>query len=254
MRSPLRSGTSLFFPSSIDMPVSRIKVVFFDAVGTLFHVKGSVGDVYLRHAEKYGVPRSVDRVAKVNQAFKDAFRQAPPPIFAVEQPEKLKQCERLWWFDIVHAVFYRVGMFDGFDDYFDEVYEAFSTADAWEIYSEVPEVLQQLRSQGYELGVISNFDTRFFEIFRELRLERFFDSITISSLAGSAKPSPKIFRHALDQHVVEPEEAMHVGDDPKEDFEGATNANLSGVLLDRDGTGGTIPCIAGLGDLHHVLH
>ena len=140
----------------------------------------------------------------MNQAFKDAFRQAPPPIFAVEQPEKLKQCERLWWFDIVHAVFYRVGMFDGFDDYFDEVYEAFSTADAWEIYAEVPEVLQQLRSQGYELGVISNFDTRFFEIFRELGLERFFDSITISSLAGSAKPSPKIFRHALDQHVVEP--------------------------------------------------
>ena len=234
----------------------RIKVVFFDAVGTLFHVKGSVGDVYLRYAEKYGVPRSVDMVTKVNQAFTDAFRQAPPPIFAVDQPEKLKQCERLWWFDIVHAVFYRVGMFEGFDDYFDEVYESFSRAEAWEIYSEVPNVLEQLRTQGYELGVISNFDTRFFDIVRALKLESLFDSITISSIAGSAKPAEKIFQHALDQHVVEPEEAMHVGDDPKEDFEGATNANLAGVLLDRDGTekGGTIPCIADLGELHQVLH
>ena len=238
------------------MPGSRIKVVFFDAVGTLFHVRGSVGEIYLRHAEKYGVPRSIDMVTKVNQAFKDAFRQAPPPVFAVEQPEKLKQCERLWWFDIVHAVFYRVGMFEGFDDYFDEVYEAFSRADAWEIYSEVPEVLPRLRAQGYELGVISNFDTRFFEIIRALELEHLFDSITISSIIGSAKPALKIFRHALDQHVVEPEEAIHVGDDPKEDYEGATNARLAGVLLDRDGTGkgGTIPCIADLGELHQVLH
>ncbi len=237
------------------MPASHIKVVFFDAAGTLFHVKGSVGDVYLRYAAKYGVPRSPDMVTKVNQAFKDAFRQAPQPIFAVEQPEKLKQCERLWWFDIVHAVFYRVGMFEGFDDYFDEVYEAFGRAEAWEIYPEVPEVLQQLRTQGYELGVISNFDTRFFDIVRGLRLEHFFDSITISSLAGSAKPSPKIFQHALDQHVVEPEEAMHVGDDLKEDFKGATEVGLSGVLLDRDGKGvdDTIPCIADLRGLRHLL-
>ena len=88
-----------------------------------------------------------------------------------------------------------------------------------------------------------------------MKLEHLFDSITISSLAGSAKPSPQIFRHALDQHVVEPEEAMHVGDDPKEDFEGATNVGLSGVLLDRDGKGvdDTIPCIADLRGLHHLL-
>ncbi|MDE0403727.1 MAG: HAD-IA family hydrolase [Nitrospira sp.] len=237
------------------MPASHIKVVFFDAAGTLFRVKGSVGDVYLQYAAKYGVPRSPDMVTKVNQAFKDAFRQAPPPIFAVEQPEKLKQCERLWWFDIVHAVFYRVGMFEGFDDYFEEVYEAFSRGEAWDLYPEVPEVLQQLRSQGYELGVISNFDTRFFDIVRALRLEHFFDSITISSIAGSAKPSPQIFQRALDQHVVEPEEAMHVGDDPKEDFAGATDAGLSGVLLDRDGKGvdDTISCVADLRGLYHFL-
>lgn len=233
----------------------RIKVVFFDAAGTLFRVKGSVGDVYLQYAAKYGVPRSPDMVTKVNQAFKDAFRQAPPSIFAVEQPEKLKQCERLWWFDIVHAVFYRVGMFEGFDDYFDEVYEAFGRAEAWEIYPEVPEVLQQLRSQEYELGIISNFDTRFFAIVRALGLDDLFDSITISGIAGSVKPAEKIFRHALAQHVVEPEEAMHVGDDLKEDFTGATDAGLSGVLLDRDGKGvdDTIPCIADLRGLHHLL-
>lgn len=237
------------------MSRSSIHVVFFDAAGTLFRVKGSVGNVYLRYAEKYGVPNSVDVAAKVNQGFKEAFQQAPPPIFAAEHPEQLKSCERLWWFDLVYATFYRVGMFDGFDEYFDEIYEAFGTADHWEVYPEVPATLQQLKSQGYELGVISNFDTRFFRIFRGLQLDHFFDSITISSLAGSVKPSEKIFQRALGHHLVEPEEALHVGDHQREDFEGATQAKLHGVLLDREGTfkNGTIPCISKLDDVCTLL-
>ena len=67
----------------------------------------------------------------------------------MDKPEKLKQCERLWWFDIVHAVFYRVGMFEGFDDYFETVYEVFGTKEPWKVYEEVPEVLAGLKQEGY---------------------------------------------------------------------------------------------------------
>ena len=237
------------------MSASPIKVVFFDAAGTLFHVKGSVGEVYLRYAEKYGVPQSAGMVEKLNRAFREAFSQAPPSVFAVTQPEKLKQCERLWWFDIVHAVFYRVGMFDGFDDYFEDVHEAFGTADVWDVYAEAPETLETLKSRGYELGVISNFDTRFFSIFRALGLVRWFDSVTVSCTAGAVKPSPKIFHHALEQHVMDPAEALHVGDRQLEDYEGATGAGLSGILLDREGTvkDDKIPCIRHLGEMVGML-
>ena len=237
------------------MSASPIKVVFFDAAGTLFHVKGSVGEVYLRYAEKYGVPQSAGMVEKLNRAFREAFSQAPPSVFAVTQPEKLKQCERLWWFDIVHAVFYRVGMFDGFDDYFEDVHEAFGTADVWDVYAEAHETLETLKSRGYELGVISNFDTRFFSIFRALGLARWFDSVTVSCTAGAVKPSPKIFHHALEQHVVDPAEALHVGDRQLEDYEGATGAGLSGILLDREGTvkDDKIPCIRHLGEMVGML-
>jgi putative hydrolase of the HAD superfamily len=228
------------------MSQSKIQVVYFDAAGTLFHVKGSVGEVYLRYAEKYGVSSSVELTTKVNQAFKEAFRQAPPPIFAIDEPEKLKQCERLWWFDIVHGVFYRVGMFEGFDEYFDEVFAAFGTAELWEVYPEVPSVLGKLNAQGYELGVISNFDTRFFEIFRGLKLDQFFQSITISSLARAAKPSPKMFQYALDQHAIDPEEAVHIGDSRTEDFDGARQAKLHGILIEREKVG--------LSDGENIVH
>lgn len=222
------------------MAPSNIKVVFFDAAGTLFSVKGSVGEVYLRYAAQYGVSTSPEMVTRVNQAFGESFRQATPPIFVVDHPEKLKQCERLWWFDIVHGVFYRVGMFEGFDDYFDTVYEAFGTGEVWEVYEEVPDVLKNLKQEGYELGVISNFDTRFFQIFRELDLQQYFDTITISSLAQSAKPSPKIFEYALREHALDPEEAIHVGDGLIEDVQGANNCGIKGIYLDRNGKGGNV--------------
>ncbi|MGD9850024.1 MAG: HAD-IA family hydrolase [Nitrospirales bacterium] len=210
-----------------------VKTVFFDAVGTLFHVKGSVGTIYLHYAQKYGVDDSLNMEEAINSAFRDVFQKVPPPIFSVQGPEKLKQCERLWWFDVVHAVFYRVGMFEGFDEYFDEVFEAFESARHWDIYPETVGVLTELKRMGFELGVISNFDTRFFQIIRALELSHFFDTLTISSLAGAAKPSPRIFQYALDQHCVLPQEAVHVGDHEQEDFQGALGAGLHAFHVDR---------------------
>jgi putative hydrolase of the HAD superfamily len=215
------------------MNVSPIKVIFFDAVGTLFDVKGSVGEVYLNYAKKYGVPATEETQRALNAAFKQTIKEVPLPVFSVDRPEKLKQCERLWWFDVVHAVFYRVGMFEGFDEFFDEVYEAFGQSTHWEVFPETREVLTQLKKQGFELGIISNFDTRFFDISRALELHVFFDSVTISSLAGAAKPDTKIFLYALDHHMLLPQEALHVGDHPIEDFEGALRAGLHAVLIDR---------------------
>lgn len=218
------------------MAPSPIKAIFFDAVGTLFDVKGSVGEVYLTYAKKYGVPQTEEMITALNKRFKETMKDMPAPIFSVERPEKLKQCERLWWFDVVHAVFYRVGMFDGFDDFFDEVFDAFGQATHWELFPETIEVLTLLKEQGFELGIITNFDSRFFEVSRALAIHQFFDSVTISSLAGAAKPASKIFSYALEQHMLEPYEVLHVGDHPIEDVEGAQKAGLHTVLIDRSGS------------------
>ncbi len=217
------------------MNASPIKAIFFDAVGTLFDVKGSVGEVYAQYAKKYGVRDSGEMIAALNRAFKETMKTLPAPVFAVDRPEKLKQCERLWWFDVVHAVYYRVGMFEGFDDFFDEVFESFGRATHWQLFPETHEVLMQLKEQGFELGIITNFDSRFFQVARALDIHQFFDSVTISSLAGAAKPASKIFSYALEQHMLTPDEVLHVGDDPIEDFEGARQAGFHGILIDRSG-------------------
>jgi putative hydrolase of the HAD superfamily len=210
-----------------------IQVIFFDAAGTLFHVRGSVAEVYLQYGEKYGLKRTPAMISTVNAAFARAFQDAPAPVFHVSDPREIKRSERLWWFDLVHNVFYRVGMFEGFDEYFEEVFQAFDGPAHWVLYPETLAVLKGLRSQGYELGIISNFDSRLFTILPALGLSNFFQTVTLSTLAHAAKPAVQIFRVALEKHAVDPEDAVHVGDSVRDDVEGARAARLHPVLLNR---------------------
>ena len=212
-----------------------IRVVFFDAAETLFHVNGSVADIYLRHAVQFGYQPRPDAIRLIAEAFGRAFHDAPPPVFAVTDSAQIKQSERLWWFDVVHNVFYRVGMFERFDEFFEHVFDVFADPGSWKLFPDVLPTLTQLRSLGLELGIVSNFDSRLFTVLRGLSIADLFDTITISSLAHAAKPSPKIFELALEQHAVEPAEAMHVGDSVRDDVEGATKAGLRAVLLTRQG-------------------
>lgn len=212
-----------------------IRVVFFDAADTLFHVKGSVAEIYLRHAVQFGFTHTPDSLVAIQRAFSRAFAEAPPPVFAVTDPAKLKQSERLWWFDIVHNVFYRVGMFQRFDEFFEQVFQVFEDPQSWQLYPETIATLARLRERDLELGIVSNFDSRIFPVMRGLGIDRMFETVTISSLAQAAKPAPKIFQVALDKHALDPNEALHVGDSFREDVEGAKRAGVHAVLLDRDG-------------------
>ena len=226
------------------------RVIFFDAADTLFHVKGSVGEVYLSLARKYGVTTDRDTI---QQAFVKAFDAAPPPVFAAQDPQEIKSCERLWWFDVVHYVFYRVGMFEGFDEYFEEVFAYFARPDAWALYPETISTLATLDAWGLALGIVSNFDSRLYKILIGLGIDRFFESVTISSVAGAAKPSPKIFQRALQKHGVTAGEALHVGNSLRDDVRAAVTAGLGSVLLDRHGREAIPPEVVAIKSLSDVL-
>ena len=91
----------------------------------------------------------------------------------------------------------------------------------------------RLKERGYTLGVISNFDYRVYGILNGLGLGAYFDSVTISSEAGWAKPAREIFDLALGRHALAPGEAIHVGDSEHMDLAGALGAGIAAVLIDR---------------------
>jgi putative hydrolase of the HAD superfamily len=214
------------------MPIREVKVIFFDAVGTLIETRASVGEIYSRVAREFGFEAEPQIL---QQNFRRSFRLQPPLAFPASTPEAaLFELEKDWWRNLVREVFGGLGPFPRFEEFFGEVFDRFRGRDFWQVYADVAPALAALKRRGMKLGVLSNFDSRLYDVLRACDLERFFDSVHVSTLAGAAKPDPAIFRSALSYHAVEARQAWHIGDSLQEDYEGATAAGLNAVLLDRD--------------------
>ena len=209
------------------------KVIFLDAMGTLFGLKTSVGEIYQQYALKHGV--SAD-ASKIDCAFIESFKSAPPLAF-LARSTTLEEQEFNWWKNVVRATFLKLNLlekFDSFTDFFIDVYNYFATKDPWYVFPDVVPALNKWQSKGIELGVISNFDTRLNKVLKALELEPFFTSVTISSEVGFAKPDPNIFQIALNKHGLTAKVAWHIGDSLIEDYQGAKQAQIEAFCLNRD--------------------
>ncbi len=234
-----------------------LRTIFFDAAGTLFEPRISVGESYARVAGKHGLTTTG---AAVGAAFRRAFHESGGLAFGPgHAPAELRRLEREWWREVVAKSFASLGGFADFDAYFDELFAYFADPANWVADTNALPLLTKLRRDGYQLGVVSNFDYRLYHILEGLGLSEVFDSITISSEAGWAKPDPRIFEVALARHGVAANEALHVGDVPQLDAVGAHAAGIAAVLVDPEAeaaltTDDRVVTIKSLGTVIEAVH
>ena len=205
------------------------KAIFFDAAGTLFYLPRGVGYHYALVASELGLKWDS---TKLDRAFNNAWN-AMPSRQAIDGPRP--DDDKGWWRDLVEFVLKDVAPsmseLDR-DNFFEIIYEHFAEAGVWELYPEVLEVLETL-SPRFQLAVISNFDGRLRMILEQLGVSKFFKQVFVSSEIGCDKPDPEIFRRALKSIRLQPNEILHVGDDPERDWKAATQAGLSIFQLER---------------------
>jgi putative hydrolase of the HAD superfamily len=233
-----------------------IRAVFFDAAGTLFEPREPVGRTYARLAREYGLDAPE---AAVDASFRRAFGAAPGLAFGPGlRPDELRRLEREWWRLRVGETFAPLGKFPDFDGYFDALFAHFANPGHWLADVEAAPLLERLKSDGLKLGVISNFDYRLYQILDGLGLSGFFDSITISSEAGHAKPRREVFDVALARAKVAAGDAMHIGDSEHLDFAPALALGMAAILIDREDrqaaptTAGRSARISSLASVHQV--
>lgn len=205
------------------------KVIFFDAVGTLFHLPKGVGYHYALVANRMGLLLDPDAL---DQAFAKSWKKMPARS-ATGLPRE--DDDKDWWRALVDQIFDQVAPATkdlDRDAFFEVAYEHFAEAGVWELYPEVIEVLENLHAR-FRLGIISNFDGRLRMVLEQFGISKFFTLIAISSEVGADKPDPLIFQRALELAEVAAAEALHVGDDPILDWTGAAAAGLSVFQLDR---------------------
>jgi len=100
-------------------------------------------------------------------------------------------------------------------------------------YPEVREALAGMRASGQRVVAVSNWDVSLSAVLREVGIADALDGAVCSAEVGAAKPAGAIFEAALALAQASPAEAVHVGDSPALDVDGALAAGLAAVLVRR---------------------
>lgn len=116
----------------------------------------------------------------------------------------------------------------------------FSTGAVWSrVVPGSVEALRALAALDVRLAIVSNADGNAEERLLEQGVCQVgrgpgveVDAILDSEVVGVAKPDPRIFEMALDRLGVPADRAMHVGDTPAADVDGARAAGVRPVLVD----------------------
>jgi putative hydrolase of the HAD superfamily len=98
---------------------------------------------------------------------------------------------------------------------------------------EVHSTLRTLKENGFKLAIVCDVGLAPSTVLRDslegAGLLEYFDGWAFSDEVGHYKPSPEIFRHALDSIGATPEEAWHVGDLRRTDVAGSRSFGMTPV-------------------------
>ena len=205
-----------------------LRVVTFDAAGTLIRLVRPPGVIYAEVAGLFGLSLDPERV---QEAFRTTWKTFAPPA---ESAGPLPDDDRDWWRELVvrtmKAAGYRI---DPFDDYFKAVYQAFARPGVWELWPDVPLIIVRTHALKDTDRIISNFDRRLYDVLAQLGIREAFEHVIISSEIGVRKPAARIFKEAAQRFNVDVNEILHVGDELDSDFAGARAAGLDALLVDH---------------------
>jgi HAD superfamily hydrolase (TIGR01662 family) len=114
-----------------------------------------------------------------------------------------------------------------------EIYDEWATNHHFEMYDDVPDVLEAIAARGIRIGLISNSHRCLVSFQQHFELARFITATVSSSQHGYLKPHPSIFQSALHLLGVPAGEAVMVGDSVGQDIEGARRVGMRAVLVRR---------------------
>jgi putative hydrolase of the HAD superfamily len=209
--------------------MARIRAVVFDVGGTLVYPADPVGETYAKFARPHGVKLSAD---DADIAFREAMKNSSP---RAKGTIPIDGNDRAWWKQVVRRSLPESAFTDpkAFEIFFEEVYLYFAKPEAWGVYPEVNEVLEDLRDRGVDLVALSNWDQRLHTVLDGHGLGEWITQRFISTELGWEKPDPAIYRHVSDVLRIPPECLLSVGDDAKNDVEGPRKAGWKAVQIER---------------------
>lgn len=110
------------------------------------------------------------------------------------------------------------------------------------ILEDVVPTLKALRKAGFTLGVLTNRTDPVDEYIAKVGLVSHLDFFLAAGEIGVWKPDPGIFYYAMGVAGSKPGKTVYIGDNYYADVLGARNADIEGVLIDREDIFPEIDC------------
>lgn len=211
-----------------------VSLVSFDATNTLLKFNLPVGVAYQRICGEFGVTVDSNTLEKsFRRRYKEEWKRMPNFGHGSSVG-----C-RGWWQNVVSATLHDSGLENNSANktligrIFHRLYDAYATAEMWKLTENAVDVLEKLCNGHRKLVVISNSDNRLDSILTSLKIRHFFDVVLNSYEVGFYKPQREIFDLALSMadSRLNPDEAVHIGDDAQLDFHAAKAAGWHGLLF-----------------------
>lgn len=213
----------------------RYPVILLDVGGTLIGPRGTFGQVYSDVFADFGVHCGAVEFNNAIYATWDEMSRRIPT--GADRYAHFEGGENGYWLQFVQrATELATGQMIGqrlATVVLERLHAYFGGVDAWEVFDDALPALEALKSHGARLAVVSNWDSRLPDVLTNLELDHWFDAVVVSHFEGVEKPNATIFRRALELLGADPKDALHVGDSPELDGDGATAAGVDWVWVDR---------------------
>ncbi len=200
----------------------NVRAVLFDVDFTLARPGPELGpDGYVRAGERHGL-------ALDGSAYERARAAA---LVDLKRHPEFDHDEEIWIAFTERIVLGMGGVRPAAHECAVEITSGWTQSENFELFEDTIPVLEELRTAGLKIGLVSNSarDMREFAVHHALEV----DAGISSFHHGKTKPHASIFRAVLELLEVDPADAVMVGDTVEDDVEGARALGMHAILLDR---------------------
>lgn len=212
------------------MIADNIKIVLFDAVGTIIFPQPSIPQAYFDIASRYMDDLDQQQVLK---RFKDVFSS----VFNAENARSpvTEASTVIAWRQVVEGTFpeYKAAG----DDLFQELWNHFAASESWGVYDDVAGCFERLLSRGFELGIASNFDSRLEKIVDSNPVLNQVQHVFHSAQLGWNKPAIGFCAGITQRLRIAANRIALIGDRLDNDIQPALKAGWQGIWIDRTAVG-----------------
>lgn len=209
--------------------MTPIRHILFDLGGTLMHARGEWAE-NLRRADQALTDTLREYEIELDSAV---FRQHLHQYYDQRDKDLFETTYHFVLRELLKEMGYAEVAESVLRSALDAMYAV--TQSNWMLEKDAPAALQNLTTQGYHLGILSNAgdDKDVQDLVQSFGIRPHFDFVLTSAACYYRKPHPRAFEFALAQWSIPPEDAIMIGDSLQADIFGAHELNMQTIWIMR---------------------